>query len=775
MGVASAMVGARVKRREDPRLITGNASYTDDIQPVGQLHMMFVRSPYAHANIKSIKIDAAKAVKGVKAIITGEDMLSAANPLPAFVPGPEYRAISVNKVCYVGDIVAAVIAETRGAARDAVDLVEVDYEELPAVVDVEKAAKGEPTLVHSQFANNLGLPMEFGNDVTDAFANAEVVIEQKFVHQRLGPNPMEPRTVLAEWRKGDETLTIHSSNQNPHLLRVWLSVVLNVPEQMIRVVAPEVGGGFGTKITIYREEVVACYAAKKLNKPIKWQETRSEHLVASSQGRGQVDYVRISATKDGVVTGLDIKAVADLGAYYTIFTPAIPQFTALVINGVYAIPNAHYKSANTLTNKTPTDAYRGAGRPEAAYMIERMMDLLAHELNMDPGDVRKKNFIPTDKFPYSSPMGLVYDTGDYAVNLDKALELFDYAGMRKQQAEAAAQGRHIGIGISTYMEICGLGPSVAVGGRGWDSATIRFEPTGKVTVYTGVSPHGQGQETTFSQIVADELGVPFEDIIVKHGDTQNTAVGNGTYGSRGLAVGGAALKLATESIIEKAKKIAGFLLEASGDDVEFVNGAFSVKGASGGKSVNMTEVGAAAYGNAGMFSAAGGNMEPGLEATRFFEPPNLVFPFGTHICAVEIDQETGELKFLKYVAVDDCGKQISPLLVEGQVHGGIAQGIGQALYEEIVHDENGQLISGTLMDYTVPTATELPYYTLDSTVTPTWVNPLGAKGVGEAGTIGSTPAVVNAVMDAMWHAGKKNIKEIDMPLRPEKLWKALNS
>lgn len=772
MGVASAMVGARIKRREDPRLITGHASYTDDIQPTGQLHMMFVRSPHAHADIKSIDSAAAKKVKGVRAILIGSDMM-AINPLPSFVPGPEYRSIAVSRVRYVGDIVAAVIAETRGAARDAADLIEVEYETLPAVVNVEQAAKGLPVVIYETHPNNLGLPMEFGNDVTEAFANAEVIIEQKFVHQRLGSNPMETRTVLAEWRQGDEAMTLHTSNQNPHIIKTLLSAVMGLPEQMIRVVAPEVGGGFGTKITIYREEVIACFAAKKLGKPVKWQETRSEHLLASSQGRGQVDYVRIAATKEGVVTGLDINAIADMGAYFTLFTPAIPQFTALVINGVYAIPNAHYKSANTLTNLTPTDAYRGAGRPEAAYMIERMMDLLAHELDMDPADVRSKNFIAPDKFPYASAMGLVYDTGEYEMNMQKALELFDYKGMRKLQADAKAEGRVVGIGLSTYMEICGLGPSVAVGGRGWDSATVRFEVTGKVTVFTGVSPHGQGQETTFSQIVADELGVPMDSIVVKHGDTMNTAVGNGTYGSRGLAVGGSALKLATETIIEKAKKIAGFLLEASADDIEFEGGTFTVKGAPG-KSKTMLEVAVAAYGNAGMFSAAGGNLEPGLEATRFFEPPNLVFPFGTHICAVEIDQDTGELKFLKYVAVDDCGKQISPLLVEGQVHGGIAQGIGQALYEEVVHDENGQLISGTLMDYTVPTATELPHYELESTVTPTWVNPLGAKGVGEAGTIGSTPCVVNAVMDALYHAGK-SVKEINMPLRPEKLWKALNS
>ncbi len=766
MGVASAMVGARVKRREDPRLITGSASYVDDMQSVGQLYMSFVRSQYAHANIKSIKIDAAKAAKGVRGVFIGQDMMDV-NPLPSAVPGPEYRVISVDRVRFVGDIVAVVVAESRGTARDAADLIEVEYDELPVVVDVEQGAKGLPTVLFPQFENNVGVVHDMGNDVSEAFANAEITIEQKFMHQRLGSNPMETRTVLAEWKKGDDMMTLYTSNQNPHLLRTLLGAVMNLPEQMIRVVAPEVGGGFGTKISLYREEVIACWIARKIGKPVKWGETRSEHLIASSQGRGQVDYVKIAATKEGVVTGLDIVAYSDMGAFYTLFTPAIPLFTALVINGVYAIPNCHYKSYNILTNKTPTDAYRGAGRPEAAFMIERMMDLLATELKMDPTEVRRKNFIANDKFPYSSAMGLVYDSGDYATNMDKALKLLGYEEMRKMQQEARAKGRYVGIGISTYMEICGLGPSAFLAGRGWDSANIRFEPTGKVTVATGVSPHGQGQETTFAQIVADQLGVPYDDIIVKHGDTANTPIGNGTYGSRGLAVGGAALMMACETIIEKAKKIAGFVLEANADDIVFEDAKFAVKGAPG-KSVTMQEIAVKAYSGSDMF----GQIEPGLEATRFWEPGNLVFPFGTHIAAVEVDGDTGEVHFLKYVAVDDCGNQISPLLVEGQVHGGIAQGIGQALYEEIVHDSNGQLISGTLMDYALPTASELPHYDLDSTVTPTWVNPLGAKGVGEAGTIGSTPAVVNAVMDAISSTG---VKHIDMPLRPEKLWIAIHS
>jgi carbon-monoxide dehydrogenase large subunit len=763
------MVGARIKRREDPRLITGHAMYTDDVQNVGQLYLTFVRSPHAHAKINSINLAEAKKVPGVKAILLGDEINAVTNPLPAVIPGPEYRPISTGVVRYVGDIVAAVIADSRGRSRDAAELVEVDYEVLPACVDVEEAAKGQPTVIYEQFANNIGIVLEFGNDVSDAFANAEVIVEEKFNHQRLGANPMETRNVTAEYRIGEGQLTVYTSNQNPHIIKTIMSAIMNLPEQMIRIVAPEVGGGFGTKISLYREEVVCAYAAKKLGKSVKWNETRSEHLLASSQGRGQVDYVRMAATKDGVVTALDTVAYSDMGAYYTLFTPAIPQFTALVLNGVYAIPAVHYKSHNVLTNKTPTDAYRGAGRPEATYMIERMMDRLAEKLGMDPVDVRRKNFIPKDKFPFPTPMGMVYDTGDYDVALDKALEMVDYEGVRKMQAEAIAQGRYVGVGVCTYMEICGLGPSVALAGRGWESATIRFEVSGKVTVFTGASPHGQGQETTFSQIISDELGVKMEDITVKHGDTNNTVAGNGTYGSRGLAVGGAAIKMACDSIKEKATKIAGFMLEASAEDVEFSDGKFTVKGNPGGKSVSMYEVAVKAYTGFDMFK----EIEPGLEATRFFEPQNFVFPFGAHIAVVEIDKDTGEVMFHKYVAVDDCGTQISPLLVEGQVHGGIAQGIAQALYEEIVYDENGQLISGTLMDYTVPTATELPSYTLGTTVTPTWVNPLGAKGVGEAGTIGSTPAVVNALMDALHKAGKNNA-EINMPFRPEKLWKAIN-
>jgi len=569
MGVASAMVGARVKRREDPRLITGHATYTDDMQPVGLLHVVMVRSPHAHANIKSINADAAKKVSGFRGILIGKDVIDAIAPLPSAIPGPEYRAIATDRVRYVGDIVAAVFAESRGAARDAADLVEVDYDVLPAVVDVEEGAKGKPIVIDPKFENNNGPLIEGGNDVSAAFESPEVLVEEKFYHQRLGPNSMEPRAALAEWRVGDDTLTLHLGTQNPHLLRTLISALMGIPEQAIRVVAPEVGGGFGTKITVYREELIACFAARKFGKPIKWIETRSEHLQASSQGRGQVDYVKLAATKDGRVTGLDIVAYSDMGAYFTLFTPAIPLFTSLVINGVYDIPNCHYKSYDIITNKTPTDAYRGAGRPEACFMIERMMDLLAAKLDMDPTEVRRKNFIPNEKFPYDSAMGLKYDSGDYAMNMDKALQIFDYQGMRKLQEEARAQGRYVGIGVSTYMEICGLGPSAFLAGRGWDSAQIRFEPTGKATVITGVSPHGQGQETTFAQIVADELGMNYEDVIVKHGDTANTAIGNGTYGSRGLAVGGPALLLACETIKEKAKKIAGFMLEANADDVVF--------------------------------------------------------------------------------------------------------------------------------------------------------------------------------------------------------------
>ncbi len=765
-------IGERIKRREDPRLITGHATYTDDMQPTGMTYLHLVRSPYAHANIKSINSEAAAKMPGVLAIITGEELKAHAAPLVNVAVGheiPAHYSLAVDRVRHVGEAVAAVIADSRYTARDAAEAIEVDYEVLPVITEAIQAYKDGAVQLHEGFKNNLAAELHFGNDNAAAFQNPEVLVEQRFVNQRLAPNPMETRSLIAEWQIGEDALTLTTSTQIPHILRTLLCLVMSIPEHKIRVIAPEVGGGFGCKLNIYAEEVIAVYASKKLGRPVNWVETRSESLRSTIHGRDMIFDARLAATKDGVITGLDIVGYCNMGAYLQLLSTAIPVLAGLIVSGAYAIPLVHFKGLCIYTNTTPTDAYRGAGRPEATYMIERIVTMLAEKLGVDPMEIRRKNFVQPDAFPYANNLGLAYDSGDYEVTMNKAMELFGYDEMRKTQAEALAQGRYIGIGQSTYVEVCGLGPGSGMPtGRGYDCAVIRTEVTGKVTVFTGVSPHGQGQETSFAQVVAANFGIPIEDVIVKHGDTNNTPYGMGTYGSRGTAVGSGALMLAVDSIKEKAKKIAAFQLEASEDDIVFEDGVFSVKGAGGGKTLTWQQMCYVAYVDPKMAPV----IEPGLEATRYFEPGNFVYPFGTHLCAVEIDAESGDITILKYIAVDDCGNQINPLLVEGQVHGGLAQGISQALYEEVVYDENGQLISGSLMDYTVPTASELPFYTLDHTTTPSPVNPLGVKGIGEAGTIASTPCVVNAVQDALKTFG---VGEINMPLRSEKIWKAMQS
>lgn len=771
MGVAT-LVGARIKRREDPRLITGHATYTDDLHPTGTVYLQVVRSPYAHATIKSIKTDTARKMPGVLAVMTGADLKDKVTALVAVTSGPwptaPHYAITPDKARFVGDIVAAVVAESRGAARDAADAIEVQYEQHPVIVDMEKAYQEGSPLVHDNIPRNLAAELDFGGDTSEAFKNAEVVVEQRLINQRLAPNPMETRTVLAEYRTGEDSLTLSTSTQIPHILRTLISGVVGIPEHKVRVIAPEVGGGFGCKLDLYAEEVIACYASKKTGRPVKWVESRSESLTATIHGRDQIDYIKIASTKDGHIQALEVTAYCDMGAYLQLLTTSIPVLCGIIMNGPYTMPVVHMKAYCIYTNKTPTDAYRGAGRPEATYMIERIVSLLANELNMDPMELRRKNFIQPEQFPYTSPLGLTFDSGNYEVAMDKAMNLFGYKEYRQQQAAGPQNNKYIGIGQSTYVEVCGLGPGSAMPtARGYESATVRAEVTGKVTVFTGISPHGQGQETTFAQVVGDQFGIPVEDVIIKHGDTDNTAYGMGTYGSRGTAVGSEAMMLALKDVKEKAKKIAAFQLEASADDLVFEDGAFTVKGAPGRK-ITFQEVCFKAYIDPKMVT----EIEAGLEATRYYEPGNFVYPFGTHLCAVEVDGDTGDIKILKYVAVDDCGNQLNPMLVEGQLHGGLTQGISQALYEEVVYDEQGQLISGTLMDYTVPTASELPFYTLDHTVTPTNVNTLGVKGIGEAGTIASTPVIVNAVMDALKGLGVKNI---DMPLRPEKVWKAMHA
>jgi aerobic carbon-monoxide dehydrogenase large subunit len=771
----TTMVGARIRRREDPRLITGRATYVDDVRQVGTVYAAFVRSPYGHAKITSIDTAAAKNDPHVLAVYTGEDLHHAHN-LKASLPvahkmadlkTPPHYVLALDEVRVLGEAVAIVVADSPYTARDAAEKVAVEYEELPAVVDTEKAAAGPP-YVHESLGTNVAFTMPFSaGDPDKAFAEADVTIKQRIVNQRVAPVPIEPRSMVASYDAGMQQLTLYSATQIPHLLRTQLAIVLGLPENKIRAIAPEVGGGFGAKLNVYAEEVVVSWVAMQLERPVKYIETRSECFQAMIHGRDQIDDLEIAAKNDGTITGLRLKITANMGAYHQLLTPVVPTLTLLMAHGCYKFENIAAEVVGVFTNTMSTDAYRGAGRPEATFFIERAIDMVAQRLKLDPVDVRRKNFIASSAFPHTTATGLTYDSGDYETTMDKALALIDYAGLRKQQAELRKQGRYLGIGISTYVEVCGMGPSAAMPAAGWDSATIRVEPTGSITVLTGVSPHGQGQETTFAQIVADELGVPIDHVSVIHGDTDKVQYGVGTFGSRGTAVGGAALKLAIDTIQAKAVKIAAHQWEANPDDVEYRNGKMQVKG-DPSKSMTTAEAGFLAF----MGDKLPPGLEPGLDATRRFEPPNFVFPFGTHICVVEVDGQSGEVKFVKYLAVDDCGRLINPMIAEGQIHGGIAQGLSQALFEEVVYDERGQLLTGTLMDYAIPHAEQVPHYQLDHTVTPTTVNPLGVKGIGEAGTIGSTPAVANAVIDALAPFG---VVHIDMPLKPEKLWAAMQA
>ena len=771
--VLPKLVGERIKRREDPRLVAGTSTYVDDIKLHGTLYCGIVRSVYAHARITSIDTEAARQYPGVFAVITGEDLkASGVGTMPVahrFGEGlkvPPRYPLAVGEVNFVGEAVAAVVATDRYVARDAVDLINVEYEPLTAVTDLDAAFKGGP-YVHEEFGSNVAFEWNIVNEVGASIDEAEVKISQRIENQRLAPVPMETRGVVADYDKGKKSLTLWTSTQIPHLLRTFLGLLIGLPEHHVRVVAPEVGGGFGMKLNVYAEEAIASALSMKLGRPIKWIESRGENMSGSIHGRGQVDYVDVGATKDGKITHLHVRILADLGAYHQLLTPVIPTLTGLMLTGPYTIPNLQCTVYGLFTNKVPTDAYRGAGRPEATYLIERVCDLVAHATGVDPVEVRRKNFIAADAFPYTTAAGLAYDSGDYVGALDKALGHIKYTEFRQEQEAARARGKYLGIGFSTYVEVCGMGPSAAMpAGFGWESASVRVDPTGKVTVTTGASPHGQGQETTFAQIVADELGVPVDDVIINHGDTAGSPYGVGTFGSRGTAVGGAAMMLAIGKVQEKARRIAAHMLEASLEDIAFENGKFGVKGAPD-RAKGLGEIAWIAY-TADTIPA---DIEPGLEAISFFEPPNFTYPFGTHIAFVEVDGDTGEVTLKRYVAVDDCGRVINPMIVDGQVHGGLAQGIAQALFEEVVYDDQGQLVTGSLMDYALPTARGLPSFELDHTTTPSPVNPLGVKGVGEAGTIGSTPAIVNAVVDAMKPFG---VTHIDMPLRAEKLWRIMH-
>ena len=779
--VLPKLVGERVKRREDPRLIQGHGTYVDDVKIVGMRHAAFKRSDVAHGRIRSIDTSAAEAMDGVEAVFTGAQIAGFLDPMPIGTPfpSPEHRAVATDVVRYVGEPVAVVVADDRYTARDAADAIVVDYDARPAVVDPEVAMTGHPTVIHADFDNNLAVPLvpsgtgvsPDGKTVDDsavdkAFADADVVVSQRMVNQRLAPTAMEPRGVVAHYERGKDTMTIWSSTQNPHILRTFIALLNGMGEDQVRAIAPEVGGGFGAKINIYGEEYVVASLSKRLGVPLKWTEDRSEAFLATIHGRDILGYIDIAATRDGKVLGLKLRLIADVGAYNMLLTAAIPTLTMLMANATYDIPAIRTTLTEVFTNKTPTDAYRGAGRPEATYFVERGMDMLARRLGMDPAELRRRNFIPADRFPYKTQMGAVYDSGDYAKALDRALENSGWRNLQQERDAARAEGRLVGLGLAMYVEVCGLGPSASLPTGGWEHAQVTIERDGRISATTGASPHGQGNETTFAQMLADQFGVPLEHVRILHGDTGVVKQGIGTFGSRSQAVGGTALHLAGGKVRKKMAKFAAALLEAHEDDLVFEDGRISVQGSpDAGKT--FAEVAAYAY----VPVPLPPGVDPGLSEEAFFEPANNTYPFGCHISMVEVDRDTGELALLRLVAVDDAGNLINPLIVEGQIHGGLAQGIGQAMIEEVRYGTDGQPLTGSFMDYAIPRAADLPRFELDATVTPTPVNPLGAKGVGEAGTLGSTPCIVSAAVDALSGFG---VTHIDMMLRPEKLWQIIH-
>lgn len=776
----ASIFGTPIKRREDPRLITGKGNFTDDIELTGMLYAAMLRSPYAHANIKSIDTTEAKRAEGVVAVYTGKDLQGKMEPIPtAWLPPdsnmqtPDHPAIAADKVRYVGDAVAMVVAESRYAARDALDLIEVDYETLPVNVDQEKAMADDATLLHEGVENNLAYHWKAGGVEKEVFEQAEVVIKQRFRQQRLIPNPMEMRASVAKYNASSGEMTIWCTSQNPHIHRFILSGVLGIPESKLQIISVDVGGGFGAKIAVYPDEALVGFASRELERPVKWAEDRSEHFLSTTHGRDVILDVELAGKRDGTFEALKITNTANMGAYLSTAGPGVETILfGLITPGPYNIKQAQVETYGVFTNTTPTDAYRGAGRPEATYLIERMVDLYASEIDMDPVEIRRHNLIEKEAFPYDNALGLTYDSGDYQCSLDKALEMFDYEAFRKEQKEELKNGKYLGVGFSTYVEICGLGPSKVAGAVGfqgglWESGTVRVHPTGKVSVFTGASPHGQGEETTFAQIVSQKFGIPQEDIEVIHSDTNRVPMGWGTYGSRTTPVGGAAIANAADKVLTKAKKIAAHMLEASEEDIDFAEGSFKVKGVPE-KTVSFADVTLQAY----VAWDLPEGMEPALEEQVFFDPSNFVYPFGAHACIVEIDAETGEIDIKRYIAVDDPGPVINPMVAEGQVHGGIVQGVGQALWEGAVYDEQGQLLSGTFMDYTMPKARFFPKFETAFTETPSPVNQLGVKGIGETGTIAATPAVVNAVIDALKPFG---VKELDMPLTPEKIWHVLRN
>ena len=779
------LIGERVKRREDPRLIQGLATYVDDLKLPGMLHLAFRRADIAHGIIRRIDTGAAAAMEGVELVLTGAELAEHLGPMPIGTPfpAPDHYSVAVDRVRYVGEPVAVVAATDRYLARDAADAIEVAYDELPAVVDPEAAMADGSATLHDGFERNVAVASYWGGTgvnaetaqpeddsaVDAAFAEADVVISQRMLNQRLAPNAMEPRGVVARYETAGDFLTIWSATQNPHILRTLAAGMLGLGEHQVRAIAPEVGGGFGCKINIYGEEYAAAALSRLTGAPVKWIEDRTEAFLATTHGRDILGDVEIAAKRDGTILALRAKLLADIGAYEVLLTALIPTLTGMMMNGVYRIPVVRHELTEVFTNKTPTDAYRGAGRPEGLYFVERAVDMLARELDMDPADIRRRNFIPAAEFPFPTQSGLIYDSGDYEAALDKALAAADWEGLKAERDAARAEGRVVGVGMAFYVEVCGLGPSSVVPTGGWEHSGVTIERGGKVSATTGASPHGQGNETTFAQMLSDHFSIPIEDIAILHGDTGVVKQGIGTFGSRSQAVGGAALMLAAGKAGDKMKRFAAALMadqEVSPDDLVFENGRIQVAGAPE-VSRSFAEVADFAY----VPVPLPAGLEPGLSEEAFFEPENNTYPFGCHISMVEIDRDTGEPRLLRLIAVDDCGNVINPLIVEGQVHGGLAQGIGQAMFEEVVYDEDGQPLTASFMDYVMPRAADLPAFELERTVTPTPVNPLGAKGVGEAGTIGASPCVVNAAVDALAPFG---VRHVDMPLRPERLWRLIH-
>jgi len=767
-------VGRARRRKEDARLLTGRTQWTDNLRPPGTLHVAFLRSPMAHARVTRVDVAGARAMPGVVAAFSGADFADEQGSLPCAWPVtediviPDHPPMATSEVRYVGEAVACVVATDRYRAADALEAIEIDYEPLPAVIDLEQALSPDSPKVHE--TGNQAYTMKItSGDVDAAFRDAPVLIDRTYVQQRLIGAAMEPRAVLAA-TDGD-SFTMWTSTQIPHVLRVMLALTTGIPEHKIRVIAPDVGGGFGSKLQVTAEEVLCLLLTRRLGRPVKWNESRSEGNATVHHGRGQLQHIQLAAESDGRIRGLRVELLADMGAYLVLLTPGIPLLGSAMFNAIYKMDAYEFGCTGVFTTKMPTDAYRGAGRPEATFAIERTMDELAAELRLDPLEVRRRNWIRHEEFPYTTIAGLTYDSGNYEAATDKAMALFGYDKLRAEQADRRDRGDpvQLGIGVSTYTEMCGLAPSRLLGearfaAGGWEHGAVRMLPTGKVEVVTGTSPHGQGHATAWSQIAADALGVPFEDISVIHGDTAIAPRGMDTYGSRSLVIGGVAVLQACEKVREKARKLAAHLLECAPEDLEFTEGAFSVRGTDSRRTIQ--ELAFAAFAAHDLPDG----VEARLDAEATFDPVSYSYPHGTHLCAVEVDTETGQARIRSYAAVDDVGKVVNPLIVEGQVHGGIAQGVAQALFEEAVYDSEGNLMTTTLVDYLLPTAADLPDFMTDRTETPATSNPLGAKGVGEAGCIASTPAVVNAIVDALRPRG---VRDVQMPCTPERIWRAL--